>query len=135
MIHALYCNAINRETRPTAFFQEIPRQRQCYLPALLSGENPGVLLESPSTDMDVFSSLVKIYYKKCFSYIYWYMYLYLSLSICPPVRVRTWKKSFSHQTHLHACPLFCIESNIKPHFNLQSSKPVKIKKLTYKPIH
>lgn len=71
-----------------------------------------------------------LYYWYIYLYIYQYQYLYLplwSMTLCPPVRVRTWKKRFSHQTHLHACPLFKIKSNIEPHFNLQSSKPVKIK--------
>ena len=107
------------ETRTTAFFQEIPRQRQCYLPALLSGENPGVLLESPSTEMDVFSSLVKFYYKKCFSYIYWYMYLYLSLymSSCKSKNVE--KELFTSD------PLAClsiVQYRIKHQTPLQSSK-------------
>lgn len=76
--------------------------------------------------------LVHVSVSLCFS-------LLVSMTLCPPVRVRMWKKRLSHQTHLHACPLFKIKSNIKPHFNLQSSKPVKIyiykiKIRTYNPI-
>lgn len=146
MIHALYCNAINRETRPTAFYSRNSKTETMPLPALLfrwksrrafwiSVHWYGCLwLSGQILLQKVFYlnllAIACLYYWYMYLYIYQYQYLYLplwSMTLCPPVRVRTWKKRFSHQTHLHACPLFKIKSNIEPHFNLQSSKQVKIK--------
>lgn len=139
MIHALYCNAINRETRPTAFFQEIPRQRQCHYQLCFSGENPGVLSESPSTDMDVFDSLVKFYYKKCFIakfisncmpvlLVHLSVYLSVSVSVSPSMvydSMSSCKSKNVEKEVFTSDPLAClsiVQNQIKHRTPLQSSK-------------